>query len=160
MSLYTNLLTLAKKLRVGINTIESITAGAIGAHFVAKTPGSSEVFREGLCVYCNESKLKRGLDPDILKRHGSISLETTRALALLCPYERSITIATTGQASLPLDLKEPPEGTVFYAVAFEGRVLKEGRLYFEGDREEIINQAVEAVLKECETCLREMATTL
>jgi PncC family amidohydrolase len=157
VSLYMQILELARSLDVGFNTVESITAGGIGAAFVKHAPGASDVFREGLAVYSDAAKIRHGLDPDVLKSYGSISKETTAELALVgnTYFDNCYTVALTGQAQ---EVDGPPKGTVFIAVAFNGEVIQEKHVLFEGKREEIIDAAIEAALKELKKCLEKQCT--
>ena len=68
---------------ISISTMESCTSGFI-ASLISDTEGASEVFRGGYVTYCNEAKVKAGVDEENIKRYGVYSEETALSMAARC----------------------------------------------------------------------------
>ena len=131
---------------------ESCTAGMVGAA-LTNPAGSSEVFRGGVIVYCNEMKEKLlGVPREVLDGPGAVSRECALAMAegarrLL---EVDVAVSVTGLAGPDGGTEELPVGTVWFGLAFD----KEGKARsmafvrnFPGSRSEVRHQAVQSALE-------------
>ena len=63
-----------------IGVMESCTGGAV-ANCITNIPGASDVFGEGKVTYCDEAKIKAGVDKKIIKKWGVYSKETAEEMA-------------------------------------------------------------------------------
>ena len=100
-------------------TAESCTGGLIGGALTAVS-GASNVYKGGIVSYTNEVKHKLlGVDADLLEREGAVSA--------------------------PVEFGNPV-GTVFIGYADE-TVATSRHFLFNGDRESVRAQAVDAALK-------------
>ena len=129
-------------------TAESCTGGGIGAAITA-VPGSSAVYKGGIISYTNEVKQKLlGINPILLRNLGAVSAPIAEAMAIGARNALSadIAVSVTGLAGPGGDDKGNPVGLVFIGYVDEKRILSR-RFIFEGDREEVRSQAVEAALK-------------
>ena len=128
-------------------TPESCTGGGIGAMLTA-VPGSSAVYKGGIIAYTNEVKIKQlGVNRDILDREGAVSVAVAEAMAqgALVALDADIAVSVTGLAGPDGDDFGNPVGTVFIAYADKYKCLSKA-CYFEGDRDQIRQQAITAVL--------------
>ena len=128
-------------------TAESLTAGMLAAT-VADVPGASAVLRGGLVVYATE--LKRtlaGVPAAVLDRHGAVSAETARALAVGAARRcgADVGVALTGVAG-PDRQEGKPVGTVYAGLAVPGREPRAVLLSLSGDRRGIRTSACSAAL--------------
>jgi nicotinamide-nucleotide amidase len=106
-----------------VATAESCTGGHL-ANRLTNVPGASTVFVEGFVTYSNSSKSERlGVLPEILQTHGAVSEPVVRALAegVLQKSGATYALATTGIAGPGGGTTEKPVGTVWIAMAQEGR---------------------------------------
>ena len=132
---------------------ESCTAGLVSA-LLARTSGASAVLWGAFVCYSAEAKERMlGMDGDFLRRHGQVSRETARAMAMraLTIADASIAAAVTGLAGPLADGSDTPVGTVWVAVARQtgcGTTAgTEKELFFQGNRAEVRMQAAAAVLE-------------
>lgn len=108
-----------------LTTVESCTGGLLG-QVVTDVPGSSRAFAGGLVTYSNELKARlAGVDPALIERHGAVSEQVARAMALggrarLGAGHAAWCIAITGIAGPDGGSAEKPVGTVFIALAGPG----------------------------------------
>jgi len=95
---------------------ESCTGGLV-AKMITDVPGSSEVFREGVVTYSNESKESR-LHVNTVPRYGAVSPETAAAMleGLWETTDADIGAAITGIAGPGGGTDEKPVGLVYIAV--------------------------------------------
>jgi nicotinamide-nucleotide amidase len=106
-----------------LSLAESCTGGYI-ANRVTNVPGASAVFKAGLVTYSNESKQQLlGVRAETLERHGAVSEEVAREMAegARARLKTDYAIAITGIAGPSGGSEAKPVGTVFMAVAEEGR---------------------------------------
>lgn len=98
-------------------TAESCSGGLIAAALTA-IPGSSEVVVGGFVTYSNDAKIRwLGVPQDILDRHGAVSFETARAMAICASQaaNSALSLAVTGIAGPGGGSAEKPVGLVFVA---------------------------------------------
>ena len=133
-------------------TAESCTGGW-AAQVVTSIAGSSDWFERGFITYSNDAKHESlGVDSGTLKKHGAVSEETAREMALgaLRRSKGTVALAITGIAGPAGGSPGKPVGTVCFAWAQDGRVQSETKR-FPGDRESVRRQSVvhalEGVLK-------------
>lgn len=139
------------RLGQSFSCVESCTGGGLGA-LLTSIPGSSKAFAGGLITYSNELKTRlAGVGAELIRRHGSVSEEVARAMALGGQKSLQIThcAAITGIAGPEGGSEEKPVGTVYVALAsrLEGQERVDvRRLLITGDREDIRQRAGVAVL--------------
>lgn len=124
-------------------TAESCTGGWV-AQVVTSVAGSSEWFERGFVTYSNAAKQELlGVRAETLKRHGAVSEETAREMALgaLARGKGTVALAITGVAGPGGGSVEKPVGMVCFAWAREGAVKTE-TCRFSGDREGVRRQSV------------------
>ena len=92
-----------------IGVMESCTGGAM-ANCITNIPGSSDVFREGKVTYCDESKIKSGVNKGIIEKYGVASKEVAENMAKI--IEGEIGVGITG--NLP--------GKVFVTVRVKNKI--------------------------------------
>lgn len=130
-----------------VATAESLTAGLLAAT-IAEVPGASTVLRGGLIVYATELKHDlAGVPAEILARHGAVSAETARALAVGAARRcgADVGVGLTGVAG-PDRQEGQPVGTVHVGVSTPGREAWSVRMTLAGDRGAIRRAACDAAL--------------
>lgn len=106
---------------------ESCTGGLV-AHRITNVPGASAVFLAGYVTYANEAKQTAlGVPAALLVEHGAVSAQVAAAMAsgARAAADATFALATTGIAGPGGGSEEKPVGTVYIALAEEGR---EGRV--------------------------------
>jgi len=76
-----------------IGVMESCTGGAI-ANCITNIPGASDVFKCGLVTYCDEAKIKAGVDEEIIKKYGVYSMDVSEDMAR--KIEGEVGVGVTG----------------------------------------------------------------
>lgn len=129
-------------------TAESLTGGGIGAALTA-VPGSSAVFKGGVISYTDEVKHELlGVDEEILRRYGAVSLWTAGAMAsgVRKLLQADVAVSVTGLAGPGGDEFGHKVGTVF--IGFENQAKSIAKEYrFTGDREAVRRQTICAALE-------------
>lgn len=129
-------------------TAESLTGGGIGAVLTA-VPGSSAVFKGGVISYTDEVKHELlGVDEEILRRYGAVSLWTAGAMAsgVRKLLKADVAVSVTGLAGPGGDEFGHEVGTVF--IGFENQAKSIAKEYrFTGDREAVRRQTICAALE-------------
>ena len=129
-------------------TAESCTGGWV-SQAVTAIAGSSEWFERGFVVYSNAAKQELlGVRGETLERHGAVSEQTARELALgaLARSKGTISVAVTGVAGPTGGSAAKPVGLVWFAWAAGGQVKAESR-QLAGDREAVRRQSVVRALE-------------
>ena len=129
-------------------TAESLTGGGIGSGITA-IPGSSEVYKGGVISYTNWVKHNiLGVPTDILETHGAVSEPVAAAMAegVRSLLNADIAVSVTGLAGPGGDEYGNPVGTVFIGYCDAKQTIVKHCL-FEGSREEIRRQTIEAALE-------------
>ena len=129
-------------------TAESCTGGGIGAALTA-IPGSSEVYKGGIISYTNWVKETiLGVESEMLETLGAVSAPVARAMAegARRVLQADIAVSVTGLAGPGGDDFGNPVGTVFVGYSDEKCSLSR-EFHFDGDREAVRRQAMEAALK-------------
>ena len=130
-------------------TAESCTGGW-AAQAVTAVAGSSDWFERGFVTYSNAAKEEMlGVRATTLVRHGAVSEETAREMALGA-LERSrgtVALAITGVAGPTGGTPAKPVGTVCFAWAGKNVAPSAETRHFAGDREAVRRQSVEHALE-------------
>ena len=131
-----------------LSTAESLTGGGIGAALTA-VPGSSAVYKGGVISYTDEIKREiLCVPPEWLDKYGAVSpwVAMEMASGVRGLLHSDVAVSVTGLAGPGGDDKGHPVGTVY--IAYEDRERNGVHHYrFEGDRESVRQQTIEAALK-------------
>lgn len=134
-------------------TAESCTGGW-AAQVVTSVAGSSEWFERGFVTYSNAAKQESlGVQAETLRRHGAVSEETAREMALgaLAHSKGTLALSITGVAGPGGGSADKPVGMVCFAWARSNGFIKSETSRLTGDRESVRRQSViyalEGVLK-------------
>ena len=137
----------ARRRGVRIATAESCTGGLVGAR-LTEIPGSSDVYVGGVVAYANELKTGvLGVDPALVAEHGAVSEPVAAAMArgAIQRLGADAAVSVTGIAGPGGGSEAKPVGTIWYGVAFEGRVDAH-RSLLPGTRHDIRARAAQAAL--------------
>jgi nicotinamide-nucleotide amidase len=130
-------------------TAESCTGGW-AAQAVTAIAGSSDWFERGFVTYSNAAKEEMlGVRQETLAKHGAVSEETAREMALgaLAKSHGTLALAITGIAGPTGGTAAKPVGTVCFGWAVKGRPAKVETQRFAGDRDAVRRQSVERALR-------------
>lgn len=135
---------------------ESCTGGLLGAE-LTRQAGSSAYFKGGILAYCNELKASLLKVPrEVLREHGAVSAECAAAMAegarrqAGSDWALSVTgIAGPGGATL-----DKPVGLVYLGLAGPQETQTK-RFLFQGDRDQIRQESVQAALHLLREALQE-----
>ncbi len=126
-------------------TAESCTGGW-AAQALTALAGSSNWLERGFVTYSNAAKQEMlGVRAETLERHGAVSEETAREMALgaLSHSHAAVALAITGIAGPGGGTREKPVGTVCFAWAAKGDAVRSETRHLAGDREAVRRQSVE-----------------
>ena len=135
---------------------ESCTGGW-AAQVITAIAGSSAWFERGYVTYSNVAKqTSLGVPEETLARHGAVSEETARAMALgvLSRSPAQAAFAITGIAGPGGGTPEKPVGTVCFAWALRDGAVHSMRRLFAGDRRAVRAQSVHLALREMRALVR------
>jgi nicotinamide-nucleotide amidase len=135
-----------RKQRMGV--AESCTGGLIGAACTSLA-GSSQWFERGVVSYSDQSKTELlGVPPALISLHGSVSEAVAGHMArgLLAHAPLDWALACTGIAGPSGGSDGKPVGTVWLALAHDGKLLRVWREQFPGDRQAVRLATVRAGL--------------
>lgn len=110
---------------ITLSLAESCTGGRI-AHLLTLLPGCSAYFKGGAVVYSNELKVSvLGVNEETIKRFGAVSRETAEEMAYGAKtnFGSDFALAVTGIAGPDGGSVEKPVGTVWVAIAADGKVI-------------------------------------
>ena len=131
-----------------LSTAESCTGGGIGAA-LTDVPGSSAVYKGGVISYTNEIKREILCVPgEWIDKYGAVSpwVAMEMASGVRGLLHTDVAVSVTGLAGPGGDEYGHPVGTVY--IAYEDKQRNGVHHYhFEGDRESVRNQAIEAALR-------------
>jgi nicotinamide-nucleotide amidase len=121
-------------------TAESCTGGLLAARLTER-PGTSEYVAGGVVAYSNDAKIDLlGVDPELIGRHGAVSLEVAEAMAdgALERFKADLACAITGIAGPDGGTPEKPVGYVCFCVkSSDGRQILRDPVIPGSDRTEI-----------------------
>ena len=146
--LASSLLEAARQRGLMIAAAESCTGGLV-AGALTNVAGSSDVVDRGFVTYTNEAKQQvLGVSVKSLDQWGAVSEAVAKEMAYgaLANSMADIAVSTTGIAGPGGGSEEKPVGTVWFAVAHIGEPPSAIRRQFDGDREEVRQQAVSVAL--------------
>jgi nicotinamide-nucleotide amidase len=126
-----------------VATAESCTGGMIAAA-CTELAGSSQWFERGFVTYSNAAKTDLlGVEPGLITRHGAVSGEVARAMALgaVARSQAQAAVAVTGVAGPGGASPRKPVGMVWFGWATPAGVSSEVR-HFAGDRAAVRHAAV------------------
>ena len=129
-------------------TAESLTGGGIGAE-LTRVPGASLVYKGGVISYVNDVKADMlGVPQEILDRYGAVSAWTAGYMSsgVRKLLNADIAVAVTGLAGPGGDEFGHPVGTVYIGYDSNPKSLVR-EYHFQGSREAVRNQTIEAALK-------------
>jgi nicotinamide-nucleotide amidase len=100
---------------------ESATGGQL-ASLITDAPGASDYFRAGYVAYSAAAKEALGVSAAVIREHGTVAQETTRALAAATRQAAGadVSVATTGNAG-PGASEDKPVGVLHIVVDIQGR---------------------------------------
>jgi PncC family amidohydrolase len=143
---------------------ESCTAGLV-AELIGRVSGASRVLWGSFVCYSPDAKQRMlGIDSSFLERHGLVSVETAREMAVHVLEKAGVPVAAavTGVAGPCGDGSGVPVGTVWTAIAWREDSVgnngaakrrpdvkhRETEHHFEGERKSVQMQSAAAVLEE------------
>ncbi|PZO10078.1 MAG: damage-inducible protein CinA [Lysobacteraceae bacterium] len=130
-------------------TAESCTGGWI-AKTITDIPGCSAWFDCGIAAYSYEAKQALlGVRPETLTEQGAVSRETVMEMVsgALVTSGASIAVAVTGIAGPGGGTADKPVGTVWIGWKRRGGYPMAELFHFDGDRDAVRRQTVEASLQ-------------
>jgi len=150
-SLTAKIETLAGQLKVmgmRVTAVESCTGGGI-AQALTAIAGSSEWFECGFVTYSSASKRSMlGVQLATLDEQGAVSEAVVAEMAAgaLARSEAKLAVAVSGVAGPGGGSEDKPVGTVWLAWELEGQSASSRCFHFQGDREAVRYQAIEAAI--------------
>ena len=138
---------LAKRWR--LSAAESCTGGLVSASITALA-GSSEWFERGYITYSNQAKSEDiDVSQNLIEQYGAVSDQVARAMALGAKQNSGsdIALSITGIAGPTGGSPEKPVGTVCFAWVLTNDQMISETKHFEGDRQQIRQQACDFSLR-------------
>lgn len=132
-----------------LGVAESCTGGLLGAAITA-VPGASNAFAGGFITYTDRLKSDLlGVDAGEIEGHGAVSASVVEAMAhgVRDRMRVDMAIAVSGVAGPGGGTEKKPVGTVWIAIMGPEHLLDVKRYRFDGDREAVRRQSVEAALQ-------------
>ena len=142
------LFEILKKNKLNITTVESCTGGMVSSAIVSIN-GSSEIFKNSLITYSNESKSEQLKIPlEIITKNGAVSKIVANLMAkkVLKVMNADVSISVTGIAGPTGGTILKPVGTVWIGVGLKSKVITKMFL-FKGNRLEVRQQSTFEALK-------------
>lgn len=147
-SLAESAIAAAKERGLRIGTAESCTGGLVSAA-LTDVPGASATVWGGVVSYANEVKhAALGVSDEVLAAYGAVSEQTACAMAQGARMALGVdaTVSVTGIAGPGGAVEGKPVGTVW--IGSSSAAGTHARLYrFEGDRDAVRRQSVDAALR-------------
>jgi nicotinamide-nucleotide amidase len=139
-----------------LSTAESCTGGLVSASITALA-GSSEWFERGYITYSNQAKSEDiDVSQNLIEQYGAVSDQVARAMALGTKQNSGsdIALSITGIAGPTGGSPEKPVGTVCFAWVLANDQMVSETKHFEGDRQQIRQQACDFSLRKLLDLLR------
>lgn len=133
-----------------LSLAESCTGGALSAK-ITSLAGCSEYFLGSIISYSNELKVHLlGVKEETLKAYGAVSAEVVKEMVegILQLTGSDYAIAISGIAGPGGGTGEKPVGTMWGAIGKKGEKPHIWHFHHEGDRQAIIEKAVDTLLSE------------
>jgi PncC family amidohydrolase len=133
-----------------LSVAESCTGGALAAR-LTRQPGASNYFSGGIVSYSNQLKhTLLGVPTDLIDTYGAVSQQVVASMAegILTCTGTDVGIAVSGIAGPTGGSRTKPVGTVWAALMKKGEKPYCWCLQLEGERTQIIEKAVEAILQQ------------
>ena len=137
-----------KAMDVTLVTAESCSGGWI-AKTITDLPGSSEWFEGAIVCYSNESKHDLlGVSLNTIEEFGAVSGETVLEMTdgVFARTAANVVVSVSGIAGPDGGSKDKPVGTVWLCWGKRDKSSYANEFHFEGDREAVRLQTVEAAL--------------
>jgi PncC family amidohydrolase len=127
---------------------ESCTGGALAAA-ITSVAGASQFFFGSAVVYSSDAKVRLlGVKQELIEREGPVSEPVALAMAqgAQAVFGADVTLGVTGVAGPSGGTERMPVGTICCALVTNA-LEKNWTLHLKGDREQIVAQAVEELLR-------------
>ena len=137
------------KKKLKISFAESCTGGLLSST-ITSVSGSSKVFKLGMVVYSDESKIKTlNVPKKIIKKYGAVSKEVCSIMAknVSIISKTNISISITGIAGPAGGSKKKPVGLVFIGIKKGNKINVNKYLFKNKGRYYIQKQSVSKCLK-------------
>ena len=144
-----DLFKLLKTKDIMLASAESCTGGLI-AKTITDEPGSSAYFERGFITYSNQAKKELlAISHEMLLKHGAVSKQVAIAMAqgALEHSHAGIAVSCTGIAGPSGGSDEKPVGLVYIGVASKMDEPASYEHHFDGDREQIREQTLNAAIQ-------------
>jgi nicotinamide-nucleotide amidase len=132
-----------------LSTAESCTGGMVAAS-ITELAGSSEWFERGYVTYSNQAKSEDiDVSQNLIEQYGAVSDQVARAMVLGAKQNSGsdIALSITGIAGPTGGSPEKPVGTVCFAWVLANDQMVSETKHFEGDRQQIRQQACDFSLR-------------
>lgn len=132
-----------------LSTAESCTGGLVAAA-ITELAGSSDWFERGYVTYSNSAKSEdTHVSPELIAQHGAVSDQVARAMAVGAKQSShaEVTLSITGIAGPTGGSAQKPVGTVCFAWILANDAIYSETKLFNGNRQEVRQQACEFSLK-------------
>jgi nicotinamide-nucleotide amidase len=139
-----------------LSTAESCTGGLVASRITALA-GSSEWFERGYITYSNQAKSEDiDVSQNLIEEYGAVSDQVARAMALGAKQNSGsdIALSITGIAGPTGGSPEKPVGTVCFAWVLANDQMISETKHFEGDRQQVRQQACDFSLRKLLDLLR------
>lgn len=146
--MYAAAVNLLLKKGIHISTMESCTGGFVSS-CITDIEGASGVMNGAFVTYCNDAKIRQGVDEWIIERYGVYSLPTAFGMAEACrkAYSAEIGVGITGTIGrIDPNNGDSSEGVAYVCVCSE-EVMCVKEFRFEKGK----------TRKECKECIAEYA---
>ncbi|MDD3368995.1 MAG: CinA family protein [Lachnospiraceae bacterium] len=137
-----------------ISTVESCTGGKIAAKLI-QVAGVSETYQAGFVTYSNKSKRKLvGVKKKTLNKYGAVSPQTASEMAAGAArtVKTDVAVSSTGIAGPDGGSEDKPVGLVYLGCTV-GKKTAVMRCQFQGNREEVREQAAKTAIIFLKDCL-------
>lgn len=124
---------------------------------ITELAGSSEWFERGYVTYSNQSKSEDiDVSQNLIEQHGAVSDQVARAMALGAKQNSGsdLSLSITGIAGPTGGSPEKPIGTVCFAWILANDQIVSETKHFEGNRQQIRQQACDFSLRKLLDLLR------
>ena len=141
--------------RLTISVAESCTGGMLSS-ILTSVSGSSKVFKFGLVVYSNKSKINiLHISKNIIKKYGAVSEQVCYSMIknLIKISKTNITISITGIAGPDGGTKKKPVGLVYIGIKERNKIYIKKYLFKNKGRSTIQRAAVSKSLGLILNCL-------